>query len=36
VNLTGDYVWATADEVSETYDGFRPLRASSDATRLAA
>jgi TnpA family transposase len=36
VNLTGDYVWATADEASETSDGFRPLRAIPDAARLAA
>jgi Tn3 transposase DDE domain len=33
VNLTGDYVWATADEVSETRDGLRPVRAGA---RLAA
>src|SRR5208283_2496162 len=26
VNLTGDYVWASSDQVSETPDGFRPLR----------
>jgi hypothetical protein len=36
VNLTGDYVWATAGEVPETRDGFRPLRAVPDAARLAA
>jgi hypothetical protein len=27
VNLTGDYVWASADQASENPDGFRPLRA---------
>jgi TnpA family transposase len=36
VNLTGDYVWATSDEVSETRDGFRPLRSVPDTARLAA
>jgi hypothetical protein len=36
VNLTGDYVWAAPDEVSETRDGFRPLRSVPDAARLAA
>jgi len=36
VNLTGNYVWSTAGEASETYDGFRPLRAVPDAARLAA
>ncbi len=35
-NLTGDYVWAATDGVSETSGGFRPLRAARDATRLAA
>jgi TnpA family transposase len=36
VNLTGDYVWAAPGEVSETRDGFRPLRVLPDAARLAA
>ena len=36
VNLTGDYVWAEADEVTENHDGFRPLRAVPDPDRLAA
>jgi Tn3 transposase DDE domain len=26
VNLTGDYVWAAAQKVSENTDGLRPLR----------
>jgi TnpA family transposase len=26
VNLTGDYVWSSADQASENPDGFRPLR----------
>ena len=26
VNLTGDYVWASADQLAENRDGFRPLR----------
>ena len=36
VNLTGDYVWAEADEVTENHDGFRPLRAVPDPDLLAA
>ncbi len=36
VNLTGDYVWAATDGVSETSGGFRPLRVARDATRPAA
>jgi hypothetical protein len=36
VNLTGDYVWAAAEEVSDSRDGFRPLRPVPDAARLAA
>ena len=36
VNLTGDYVWANADEVTENRDGFRPLRAAPDPELLAA
>jgi TnpA family transposase len=31
VNLTGDYIWATEQDVSETIDGMRPLRAPSEA-----
>lgn len=30
VNLTGDYVWAAAGEVSENNDGMKPLRPLSD------
>jgi hypothetical protein len=26
VNLTGDYIWAPADQLAENRDGFRPLR----------
>jgi TnpA family transposase len=36
VNLTGDYVWAAAEQMTEKHDGFRPLRLSSDPARLAA
>jgi TnpA family transposase len=36
VNLTGDYVWATADQVTENRDGFRPLKAAPDTDPLAA
>jgi len=36
VNLTGDYVWAEADEVTENLDGYRPLRAVPDPDLLAA
>ena len=36
VNLTGDYVWAEADQVTENHDKFRPLRAVPDPDRLAA
>jgi TnpA family transposase len=31
VNLTGDYVWAAEQEVSENIDGMRPLRVPSEA-----
>ena len=31
VNLTGDYIWAVEQEVSENIDGMRPLRAPSEA-----
>jgi len=30
VNLTGDYIWAAAREMSENIDGLRPLRAIPD------
>jgi hypothetical protein len=30
VNLTGDYIWAAAREMSENNDGMRPLRAIPD------
>ena len=36
VNLTGDYVWAAAEQITENPDGFRPLRLPPDTTRLAA
>jgi len=36
VNLTGDYVWASSDQVSETPDGFRPLRPPPEPAMLAA
>jgi len=36
VNLTGDYVWAPADESTENPDGFRPLRVLPEAALLAA
>jgi len=26
INLTGDYIWASADQLAENRDGFRPLR----------
>lgn len=36
VNLTGDYIWAAPDAVSDTHDGFRPLRPAPDTARPAA
>ena len=30
VNLTGDYIWAAARDVSENVGGLRPLRAVPD------
>jgi TnpA family transposase len=36
VNLTGDYVWAAAEQMAENTDGLRPLRLPADPTRLAA
>jgi TnpA family transposase len=36
VNLTGDYVWAAAEQMTENPNGFRPLRLSPDPIRLAA
>jgi TnpA family transposase len=36
INLTGDYVWAGSEQVTENPDGFRPLRPSSEPIRLAA
>ncbi len=36
VNLTGDYIWGTAQRVSETSDGLRPLRAPLDTFHAAA
>src|SRR5208282_356081 len=36
VNLTGDYVWAEANEMTENRDGYRPLRIAPDPDLLAA
>jgi len=36
VNLTGDYVWAAEQSLSENSDGLRPLRAFTDPSLLAA
>ncbi len=36
VNLTGDYVWAEANEMTEYRDGYRPLRTAPDPDLLAA
>ena len=36
VNLTGDYIWSAERPVTESRDGFRPLRAAPDAARKAA
>ena len=36
VNLTGDYVWAVQQEMTENGDGLRPLRAAPELTRKAA
>jgi TnpA family transposase len=36
VNLTGDYICVSADQLAENHDGFRPLRRAPDAALLAA
>ncbi len=36
INLTGDYVWSSADEMTENHDGYRPLRPPLDPALLAA
>ena len=36
VNLTGDYVWGAAEQMTENHDGFRSLRIPSEPTRMAA
>ena len=36
VNLTGDYVWASADQASENPDGYKPLRPLPEAVPMAA
>jgi TnpA family transposase len=36
INLTGDYVWSAADEMTENRDGFRTLRPAPDPALLAA
>ena len=36
VNLTGDYIWAPGDHLTENADGYRPLRITPDAALVAA
>ena len=36
INLTGDYVWASADRASENPDGFQPLRPAPEVALMAA
>ena len=36
VNLTGDYIWSAERPVTESRDGFHPLRAAPDTARKAA
>jgi hypothetical protein len=36
INLTGDYVWSSGDEVTENHDGIRPLRPAPDPALMAA
>jgi hypothetical protein len=36
INLTGDYVWSAAGEMTENGDGFRPLRPASDPALMVA
>ena len=36
INLTGDYVWRAAEQMTENPDEFRPLRIPSELNRLAA
>jgi Tn3 transposase DDE domain len=36
INLTGDYVWSSADVAAENHDGFRTLRPVPDPALLAA
>ncbi|MBV9481019.1 MAG: Tn3 family transposase, partial [Acidobacteria bacterium] len=36
INLTGDYVWSPADEMTENRDGFWPLRPVPDPALMAA
>ena len=36
INLTGDYVWSSANEAAENHDGFRALRPVPDPALLAA
>ena len=36
VNLTGDYVWSAAGEMTENRDGFRPLRPAPDPALMVA
>ena len=36
VNLTADYIWSTEQPVTESRDGFRPLRVAPDIAHKAA
>ena len=36
INLTGDYVWSPAREMTENHDGFLPLRPAPDPALMAA
>jgi len=36
INLTGDYVWSAAGEMTENGDGFRPLRPAPDPALMVA
>jgi hypothetical protein len=36
INLTGDYVWGAAEQMTENPDGFRSLRMFSEPAALAA
>jgi hypothetical protein len=36
INLTGDYVWSPAKEMTENRDGYLPLRPAQDPALMAA